>query len=454
MIYTVGNNRKLVYSSPIIDYITKNNLYCGENLIYTNKYTNGTFSITNPNIEYKNCSFINGYPHFNVPIDVCLDEIYYFINNKKIYDYNFNIRYGDTHPHKPIPKLAQVRNLIIENSISSLIGNNVKAYYGIGDISIKSLNDFLRKYDIKISLDDIFKMVITDNLSNEIKSKLLSYDKESILKIGSFLKNLDLPLNEFIIESSLYTNQDLYLRLKNDGRYKAELKGNGELKYSLQELMFIYSILKNNNDILFNIIGANQSEHVLKVNELLKDRDPDINCRFLTYGICRNADERDYYNWSNNFNEFIEKNGLILDKKLLSSSMLLKIIVTVVGNDVILDYKNLNKYLNTIKVFCNYANNCNSVSKKDIIKSNNDLLCKMALVHYNLNRSIEMGNQNYFYKYLIGIIKEYEMNKEKYSNICNVYYAFVKACYCRLGFTELINKDNYNVGEGIKVLKK
>lgn len=449
MIYTVLNNRKLKYKSPFIDYIIENNSYSGENLIYTNKYSNGTFSITNPNIEYKNSNFINGYPHFNVPLDICLAEISHFINNKNIYHNKFYIRYGDTHPHKPIPKLAQIRNLLIENSIFSLIDNNVIAYYGIGDISIKTLKSFAEKYSININEDDIFKMIVNNNISNEIKNKLLSFNKETIIKISSFLKKFNLPVNDFMIESKLYKNQDLYLKLKNDKRYQNELKANGEIKYSLQELMFIYSILQNDNDVLINIIGANQSDHVFKVNEILKNSNPSINCRFLTYEICRNADERDYYKWNNYLDEFISKNNLNVNRKRLTASTLLKIIVTTVGNDVILDYKNLNKYLKTIKEFCKCVNNHNFTCTKDTINSNNHLLCKMALVHYNLNRSIEMGNQNYFYKYLLDIIKEYEMNKEKYSNIQKIYHEFVQNCYSRLGFNELIEKVEWN-----KVLKK
>lgn len=80
--------------------------------------------------------------------------------------------------------------------------------------------------------------------------------------------------------------------MKYNPEYKDGLKDNGELKYSLQELMVINTILNNNEDILINIIGANQNSHVLKVNELLKDN-LYIKSRFLTYEICRNADERD-----------------------------------------------------------------------------------------------------------------------------------------------------------------
>ena len=142
MIYTTEENRYLSYNTPLIEYIKSKHLYTNENLIYTKKYSDGTFSITNPTETFTNCEFINGYPHFQIPLSKCIEEIEFFMNDGKMYDSNFYIRYGDTHPHKCIPKLAQVRNLVIENSLTSMIGQNVKSFYGFGDISLKSLKDF------------------------------------------------------------------------------------------------------------------------------------------------------------------------------------------------------------------------------------------------------------------------------------------------------------------------
>lgn len=47
----------------------------------------------------------------------------------------------------------------------------------------------------------------------------------------------------------------------------------------------------------------------------------------------------------------------------------------------------------------------------------NDLINKMALVCYNLNRYVKMESQNNFYKYLVDIVNEYENNKDKYECI-------------------------------------
>lgn len=444
MIYTIEENRYLSYNTPLIEYIKSKHLYTNENLIYTKKYSDGTFSITNPTEIFTNCEFINGYPHFQIPLSKCIEEIEFFIADGKMYDNNFYIRYGDTHPHKCIPKLAQVRNLVIENSLSNMIGQNVKSFYGFGDISLKSLKDFIEKYHINMTPDEIFIMLVNNNLSNDILKKLEEYDLSALKQISNFLRQLRLIPKEFLIESKLYSNQNLYKSLKNNPNFTEELKENGELKYSLQELMFINSLLDNNDDVLFNIIGANQSSHVLKVEELLKGN-YDLRNRFLTYEICRNADERDINLWSEKLNKFIKKNNLEINGYNLDYQDLLKILMIINSNDVIIDYDRLDKHKNNIRKFTNVVTSIGSINNKKNINSGNDLIYKMALVCYNLNRSIEMGNQSNFYRYLIGVVNEYENNKDKYSNIQGLYKEFLIKCLDRLGYKK---KDK------IKELKK
>jgi hypothetical protein len=58
----------------------------------------------------------------------------------------------------------------------------------------------------------------------------------------------------------------------------------------------------------------------------------------------------------------------------------------------------------------------------------------MTLVCYNLNRSIEMGNPNNFYNYLLNVINEYETNKEKYNDIEGLYKMFLIKCFDRIGY--------------------
>lgn len=444
MIYTVYNNRCLKYSTPLIEYIKSKYLYDNENLIYTKKYSNGTFSIMNPTSEFSNCRFINGYPHFDIPLEICLDEINFFLNNESMYNNNFYIRYGDTHPHKCIPKLAQIRNLLVENALSNMIGSRVKSYYGLGDISLKSLADFIFKNNINCSPEDLFIKIVNNNIPIEIYCKLEKYNYNALKEILLFLKQLKLSQKEFLIESKLYENQKLYNLIKKDPNYIDELKGNGELKYSLQELMFIMTLIRDKNDVLINIIGANQISHVLKVNELLKGK-KDIDSRFLTYEICRNADDRDINSWSVKLNDFIEQNNLKFNNHYVNYQDLLKILMIINSNDVIIDFDKLEKYKNIIIRFNNIVDSIREKGDTYNIKRKNDLLCKMALVSYNLNRSVEMGNQNNFYKYLVGIVNEYENNKEQYYDIEGLYKSFVIKGFERLGYKEI---------EKVKELKK
>ena len=167
--------------------------------------------------------------------------------------------------------------------------------------------------------------------------------------------------------------------------------------------------------------------------------------RFLTYEICRNADERDINIWSEKLNSFIEKNNLEINGDNLDYQDLLKILMIINSNDVIIDYDRLDKYKNNIKKFTNVVTSIDSINNKKNINSGNDLIYKMALVCYNLNRSIEIGNQSNFYRYLIGVVNEYEDNKDKYSNIQGLYKEFLIKCLDRLGYKK---KDN------IKELKK
>lgn len=136
-------------------------------------------------------------------------------------------------------------------------------------------------------------------------------------EINNFKNNI-IPKMEEIINKKVVDDN-----IKNNPNFIDELKENGELKYSLQELMFINSFLDNSNDVLFNIIGANQSSHVLKVEELLKEN-YDLRCRFLTYEICRNAGERNINSWSEKLNEFIEKNNLEINNDNIDYQDLLK----------------------------------------------------------------------------------------------------------------------------------
>lgn len=434
MIYSFKKDNTLLYSTPLVEYLKVHNNYNGENLIYSKKYTEGTFSITNPTGEFKNARLVNGYPHFEIPLDVCLEEIDFFMSGGNMYNYNFYIRYGDLHPNKPIPKLGQLRNIILNNSLNYLILNNVKSFFPIGDISIKSIKSFKEKYNIDIDEEELFKMIVNDRIPTEIRSQFDEYNIYTINLIKNYLNDLNLPVDEFVIESSLYTNQKMYQSLKNDERFKNELKNNGELKYTLQELMFIKKYAVYEKDVLINIIGANQSDHVLRVNKILNQINFKNDTRFLTYGMCYNADELDYKIWSDKINEFIVNNDIKVGGKYITPVYLIKLLTVLLSNDNDIDFNKLNKYRNNIKTGCNLFNDL--IYKEEIKIENNDLIKMMALVNYNINRAVEKGSLNYFYKYVLSIYREYITNQDKYKNMQGLYFKFINACQYRLGLRE------------------
>lgn len=434
MIYSFKKDNTLLYSTPLVEYLKVHNNYNGENLIYSKKYTEGTFSITNPTGEFKNARLVNGYPHFEIPLDVCLEEIDFFMSGGNMYNYNFYIRYGDLHPNKPIPKLGQLRNIILNNSLNYLILNNVKSIFPIGDISIKSIKSFKEKYNIDIDEEELFKMIVNDRIPTEIRSQFDEYNIYTINLIKNYLNDLNLPVDEFVIESSLYTNQKMYQSLKNNERFKNELKNNGELKYTLQELMFIKKYAVYEKDVLINIIGANQSDHVLRVNKILNQINFKNDTRFLTYGMCYNADEMDYKIWSDKINEFIVNNDIKVGGKYITPVYLIKLLTVLLSNDNDIDFNKLNKYRNNIKTGCNLFNDL--IYKEEIKIENNDLIKMMALVNYNINRAVEKGSLNYFYKYVLSIYREYITNQDKYKNMQGLYFKFINACQYRLGLRE------------------
>jgi len=434
MIYSFKKDNTLLYSTPLVEYLKVHNNYNGENLIYSKKHTEGTFSITNPTGEFKNARLVNGYPHFEIPLDVCLEEIDFFMSGGNMYNYNFYIRYGDLHPNKPIPKLGQLRNIILNNSLNYLILNNVKSFFPIGDISIKSIKSFKEKYNIDIDEEELFKMIVNDRIPTEIRSQFDEYNIYTINLIKNYLNDLNLPVDEFVIESSLYTNQKMYQSLKNDERFKNELKNNGELKYTLQELMFIKKYAVYEKDVLINIIGANQSDHVLRVNKILNQINFKNDTRFLTYGMCYNADEMDYKIWSDKINEFIVNNDIKVGGKYITPVYLIKLLTVLLSNDNDIDFNKLNKYRNNIKTGCNLFNDL--IYKEEIKIENNDLIKMMALVNYNINRAVEKGSLNYFYKYVLSIYREYITNQDKYKNMQGLYFKFINACQYRLGLRE------------------
>ena len=455
MIHIANSNKYLNFDTPLLEYLKRTFNYSVENLLFSTKYTSGTFTITNPTPDFKNCKFVNGYPHFHIPLNVCMDEIDFFMNDCSLYNNKFIIRYGDSHPHNPIPKLGQTRNLIIADYLTNIIGTNAKQIYTIGDISIKSLKDFISINKLDIDPDYLYSSILNNTINDSLKEKLETYDNIAIEEIKKFINNMFFLQPEFLLESSLYNDQEFYMYLKKSPQFSEYIKTNGEIKYTLQELMFIKNALISDKDVLINVIGFDQSDHIIKVNNIINEEKMNFNSRFLSYEICKNSLEKNVDVWSSKLEMFIEKNNLKIGNRYITYQELLKILFIINSNDISIDFDNLNKCLNNIKRFC-YIYSKNIIDESELNNSSlniekNNLFFKMVLVNYTLNRTVELGEPNHFYKYILDIITEYQKNNMKYKDIENLYYRFIKKCFDRLG---VIYNYTYEGGIDNHVLSK
>lgn len=435
-------------NSILLDYISTNNNYNGESLVYSSKYTSGTFTITTPCDAYKNCEYINGYPHFTIPLDIILAEINDFIDGKPMYTNHFLIRYGDTHPHKIVPKLAQIRDLLLEEVFSSMIttSGSKQCLYTVGDISFKTIDAVINHYytspqtdtNIQPWIDYIFKQQCNEN-------DLIHHWKEFVLQseqtLSSFLNDYGFNNNEIFLESSMYTNSRIYDYIRKNIKCDNGIRKDGSLKYILQEFAFILFFRKE-KQIMINIICTKQLEHVANVMRTLKNNNVNQDVRFLVYNECKNAECRDPEEWTSFLNDFIQKNNLMRNDKPIDYRELLKIIFYSTSNTSIIDFSNLEKYKKKIYAFEGIIKSIRqSTGCKTIIKSSNDLLNKMALVKYQLNNSILSGEQCRFYNYIVSVKDEYQKNYNQYRGIDDLYRTFILKCLERLS----INTDGIDL---------
>ena len=432
------------YNSILLDYLIKNYNYDKSPLIYSKRYTNGFFTITKPNNKYKNCKFINGYPHFNIPNDILLEEINNFINNRPLYDKNIIIRYGDTHLYNPIPKLNQVRNLIIADMFNSMILTSGKKniIYTICDIDRKSLKKIVEEINLNDTdkmIEELNKYIVSGNCRNqEYLRKWYNLNLETKKDIIKFLRTLNLKIDKMIFESKLYKNREIYNKIKNDIIYKNGIRQDGTFKYPLQELMFILATDKARTSVL-NIIGDDQVDHILKVMDILDNNNLNTDVSFLTYGICKNGDSRNIGVWSKKIEEYIKDENIVIDNEQIKYQDYLKIIVATQGNNREINFNDLSKYKQNFEKF-KYVYNSKKISyskrnnNNKIIK-NCDLIKNMALGNYYLNLAIKSGEQNRFFTYLYTISKEYMRNIDKYDG--KLYYNFISKGLQRLNLNDI-----------------
>lgn len=437
-----------LYKSKLKNFLIEKYNYDNTKLIYANKYKESSFSITRPNSNYKNCSFINGYPHFEIPVDVCLDEIESFIYGDVLYDDNFTIRYGDIHPNKPVPMLGQLRNIIIDEIYSNMIrtSGTVTNVFSIGDISFKTIKYFLENSSYGMSRENFeFMIDAVFNISNHNDLMYNDYQKfciEQIKVTDDVLKKIATSDLHYLFESQLYKDKELYNNLKElyceDG-----LKENGIIKYVLQEFMFLLN-KKYNKTKIINIIGSDQSEHIKKVFDVINDNNLSSEISFLTYGICKNAGSRNIDEWKNDIDTQIKKSQIKISEALINWNDFLKFSGVVTNPDNILDFENL-KWFNSKPIKEIFDSIKDTKSIVNIDNSNifaSPLLHKMTLVNQVFDEAIVSGNPSKVIRYLYDVAKEYNSDKKGYEQMQNIYYRFVTKTleYLTLDKTETFQK--------------
>lgn len=428
------------YNSDLIKYLIEHLNYDGSKIIYSDKYGDNSFTINKPNNNYINCNYINGYPHFDIPLEVCLEEIDNYINNKPIYDGNFCIRYGDVHPNKPIPMQGQVRNLIIADVLYNMIntsGEKIRTFT-IGDISEKTIKYYTSNINgDNNTFEDIYHGLMRNNRINN--DAIIDYHKfclKMIKKLELFLKNIDMFSDDFMLESELYFDNELYNKIINQIATNDGIKQNGELKYSFQELMFILND-KFKDKIIYNIIGSDQSDHIKKVLTIMKENCINNDVRYLTYGILKNADSRNLSDWSEKLSDEIDKKNILINGKKIDCIDFFKFLLISQRNNNIIDLNNINKkdcrLLEISEIFSSLLKS--KKYKLDKI-SHSALICKMALVNSQLDKAIVNGQQNQFLSYLYSIALEYNTNFDENKNYSNLYSKFMEVSLDKLSISK------------------
>ncbi len=429
------NYQNLKINSELINYIFSNHNLSNVRIIYDTKYNGGSFSTDRPFTEACNCDFINGYPHFLVDRDIVINEINNFINDKPLYNTDIVLRYGDTHPHKPIPNLAQTRNLYINEILRRMLttSKSLENIYLIGDISISNINYICNQLNID-KADMFFKNILNNIKISDIEFSDLfnKNNKIAISSISKLLNNLSLSYPKFILESSLYHNQELYNFVHNGIICEDGLKKNGEIKYSLQELMYALNFNANNKTFI-SLIGSNQSMHVMNVYKIIENNNLNLDYNFFSYGICKNGKERDYTKWD----DFLQSQlATKLNNMNITTESFLRLLYCGSSNIKELDFNNFVNFNNIFKKY-NNINMSRNIKNKITSNVNTNLLNKMSLVNYYIDLSIRMGEQHIFFDYLNSIAIDYIHNNSLSNKDYELFNEFLKKSLDKLNLLDI-----------------
>lgn len=413
------------FNSELKDYMVCEYNFEGERIHYSNCYTGGTYTTAVPTDSYINCEYINGYPHFICCRDVIISEIDNFIKKKKMYDYDVIIRYGDTHPHKPLPKLAQIRGVAINNILSKMLltSGTVESTYMLGDISIKSLESV---FESELAHEVKKKILGGDELYESEKKLLSDMNRKASNGIRNLLCDLEYTDPKIVLESSIYKERDIYEKVMQL-RCDSSVNEDGEIKYLLQEMMFIMWALRGKNRLI-SIIGENQYDHVLKTNELMNNNGLCLDAAFLTYGVCFCADSRDVDIWSIQLNEYLRKTRYRTGKDI-SIKTLLNLIYVCQNTSTQVYFDDLSKYDRIVNMYSEIKDCiCTCEKNKNVVfeTSSADLIYEMGLVYFQLQYSLKVCEPSIFFRYIYRIAKTYNNNIGKNKSISSLLLPFLE----------------------------
>lgn len=416
---------KLEFQSDLKEYIIEKNGYSNEHLHFCQKYNEGTFTVNAPTCSFRNCEYINGYPHFKIDEAVMMAEIENFIRGKELYDCDFTIRYGDTHPHKPIPKLAQIRSLSINDALQGLILTSGKkeSVYMLGDVSWRTLEKVFPEGDIL----EYRKQLMMGRSLDDIDGGLYKeYVDNSRRRIEEFVQQIGYPKPIVKLESENYKNRNIYgevLKFSVEDGFGED----GTMKYVLQEMMYVCNVLQNGGKLI-SIIGDNQYEHVLKVNSLMKNNNMKYDAAYVSYGYCFEAGTRDQNIWMTNFEEYIASKNICMEKGLMSPLLYLKLLFSCQNNPMEIHIDKLSNYDNIVLMYREILKcytDCRDKHKEVVSDGNNDLLAEMSLVYFKIHYAVSSGEQSQFFRYLYSIAKRYNKNPAKYRSISSLMGRFM-----------------------------
>lgn len=426
---------KYKFESTLFKYIKESfGVDYSDYVYYSDVFTDGMYTCRKLRKGcFKDCIIIQGYPHFEVPEEFLVAEIFDFLDRERVLESEpITFFGGDTHIDKPIPRIAQLRGFILSSALTNMfksIGVDSSFVYVIGDVG-KRVEDYIfQEYGISI-LDKKY-MEIVERTTLESRKII----KEKIREIG-FNQEAFIFMSDIINYSRKYIDKNFKLDRKI-------FREDGSLRYLGQELSLIFYINKQYPGNFVLMLGGNQKTHSDKVIEFLDKEKVNLNVSYLIFEKVLNASERDYQIWKSTIEELLAVKGFVD----ISPYFFLRVIFTVFRQDSIQDvlaesnirvFKELYLVLNNAKKTVSDWKNLNY----DISNSyDKELMYKLSLANYQIFRSCTSFNPKIFYDYILDIAKFLDKNYSEISeNILYLASTVLKESLDRLNLSE-VNYD-------------